>query len=160
MQQADRHDTRPLEFTQGRNSDSLYAVADILTLISELVACRNPEGEIVLSLGGAAGLNQILGAAIWRLQEIADVDAVKSTQDRNTTREEYQRGFGEGIAEGRRQMEEKHELLKRLRDIVGSLPSKGEPADANHASHAPEPRLTEPATEDADENSLPATARA
>lgn len=160
MQQANKHDTRTLEFTQGRNGDSLYAVADVLTMINELVACRDPEGKIVLSLGGAAGLNQILKAASWRLQEIADVEAIKSAHDCDSTREEYQRGFGEGIAEGRRQMEEKHELLKRVRDIVGSLPSKGEPADANHASHAPEPRLTEPATEDAGENSLPATARA
>lgn len=160
MQQAVKHDTRTLEFTQGRNGDTLYAVADVLTLINDLVACRDSEGEIVLSLGGAAGLNQILGAAIWRLQGIADVDAAKSTQDRNATREEYQRGFGEGIAEGRRQMEEKHELLKRVRDIVGSLPSKDESTDANHASHAPEPRLTEPAAGDVGEDSLPATARA
>lgn len=147
MQQANKQDTMTLEFTQGRSGDTLYAVADVLTLISELVACRDPEGEVVLSLGGAAGLNQILKAATWRLQEIADVDAVMSAHDRDTTREEYQRGFGEGIVEGRRQMEEKNELLRSLAQTIAAMPNRDGSTAASGADHAPAPRLTEPVAE-------------
>ncbi len=125
-----------LNFTDANAADNLFGAADVLALVTDLLA-QCPQ-DLALSIDGRAGLGALLSGLERTTRAGANQLVALQAQDRTLAQEEYQRGFGNGVAEGRRQGGEGSELLERMASIL---------AEARPASGGPVPKLTEAAPE-------------
>lgn len=140
------------------SADRLYAAADLLTCLSDLISARSRDGEIALSDDGACGLNHILMCVARYANAGADELTTTNTEAERRSRQlavaEYERGFQNGIAAGREQVnvtvtpqpQRKKSKDQLVEDMAAILRSAADIADEKDKG-APVPELTEQSTE-------------
>lgn len=121
-----------LTFSDSNTADNLYGAADVLACLTDLIA--NINGDFSFSDDGANGLCKILSGVQSCAKASAEHVTSLQVAERAKLAEEYQRGFNNGIAEGRR---DNPQAEQRIAEILAQ-------AMAKH-SDAPIPKLTEEA---------------
>lgn len=93
-----------MTISEAKIADRLYQAADLLTCLSDLMSARNARGEIMLSDAGASGLNNILMCVARHAMDGADELEATRAGSRQSVTAEYERGFQNGVAAGRQQV--------------------------------------------------------